>query len=160
MVHRRPSDSIPLSAQPEVGAWSLRAEFWACGLHAGASGTEPVSLRLRLLCAPVVPVTRTRSRPAAPGGRAHRAELELGSPSVSRTAFYWDCPACVFCHSKHLEPCLPSILNLKVRPSISLFPDIEGVTFDIEDLKMTATFDIGYDMTIQHRRFRPSISDD
>ncbi len=54
----------------------------------------------------------------------------------------------------HLEPCRPSIS--KFGPSISLYYDIEGETFDIEGRKMT--FDIGYDMTTRYQRFWHSTS--
>jgi hypothetical protein len=53
----------------------------------------------------------------------------------------------------HLELCRPSIS--KVGPSISLYYDIEGAIFDIEDRK--TTFDIGYNMTSRYRVFRLSI---
>jgi hypothetical protein len=56
----------------------------------------------------------------------------------------------------HLEPCRPS--TSKAGPSISLYYniegatfDIEGATFDIEGRKMT--FDIGYNITTRYRRF-------
>ncbi len=49
----------------------------------------------------------------------------------------------------HLEPCRPSIS--KVGPSISLYYDIKGATFDIEGRKMT--FDIWYDITTRYRMF-------
>ncbi len=51
-------------------------------------------------------------------------------------------------HGGHLEPCRPSIS--KVWPSISLYYDIKGATFDIVGRTWKTTFNIGCNMTTRY----------
>jgi hypothetical protein len=133
-----PSDSDP----PGPGAVPLAS---------GSDFNRPRSAYFASLCATL------RRRGGGAGPRRNRHEPEAGSvawsprqPEAGGTSLALRLLPQA---GGHLEPCRPS---MSIGPSISLYPDIEGATFDIEVLKMT--FDIGYNLTIRYRRFRTSIS--